>query len=404
MNANSLRRLNWLWKNRHRHDGDDELTSRVTIIERQVEENAGGLVHSHDAQGAHIHLVRSTTQTIAVGGEAIEWTGPYGEIGRRNFDAHFSTTDIVVVKEGYYDIHFDMGWFDFEGGGSVWIEQERSDGVFTIWPPAEDPGLWTSDNGQFGSWVAPAIPCEPDDILRVFVDHQDASAQDLETAIVAVELVDRTGDAGLNYAYTYSEVGSVTGLVPANTEVGDLLLAFVYSANPTNTTPSGWTRQDSVLNSGSLDSTHILDWKVADSDDIGGAATWSGSGGSGLVDMGVLIVRIPQADVDTSSPFDATVDSDAPAQDTASISTSVTTATDGALLVMLAGSAHTDISTHTYSGGVTRRFQGGISGERISISYATETQATAGASGTKTMTASPTPTWIGGYLVPLKPA
>jgi hypothetical protein len=62
-----------------------------------------------------------------------------------------------------------------------------------VWPPADDPGLWSTTDGQFFEGTAHAIECQADDLLAVMLDADDASAQTLASATCAVYLVDRAG-------------------------------------------------------------------------------------------------------------------------------------------------------------------------------------------------------------------
>jgi hypothetical protein len=211
MNTNTLRRLNWLWKHRHTHD-DDNLAEQLTIIVSEVQQQVDSVGTA--ANGAYLHLARTATQSIAVDGEAIDFD-QLGLLGHAGFgSASISDdgssggltlgTDIVIPRTGYWDLKITAGWVSFKGGGSVWITRTRGGVETTIYPPTGMPaGVWSSDTGQvFTPELVKGIGCEAGDILKVWIDADDASDQDLASAVLEVELVDRAGPPALSLAYT----------------------------------------------------------------------------------------------------------------------------------------------------------------------------------------------------------
>jgi len=191
MNTNTLRRLNWLWKHRHTHD-DDNIAEQLTIITGEIQQQVDAVAGAEN--GARIHLTRTATQSIGVGGEAIDWdTSHIPPVG---FDGAtpLPRSDLPVALVGYYNVHVTLGWASWTGGGSVWVTRERDGAEQTMWPPADDPDVWTAIGASRFSNTAPAIPCRAGDLIRVYVDAEDASAQDLASATLALYLVERAPD------------------------------------------------------------------------------------------------------------------------------------------------------------------------------------------------------------------
>jgi hypothetical protein len=149
--------------------------------------------------GAHIHLGRSTTQTIAVSGEEIAWANLSAVITSLAFGTpSFPATEVTIQEPGYYNVAVLAGWDTWEAGGSVWIVRVRGGAETTVWPPDDDPGLWTSTDGRLFEGVAPAIPFLAGDQVKVYVDHDDSSTHDLVSASLALYLVD-VGSARRRY-------------------------------------------------------------------------------------------------------------------------------------------------------------------------------------------------------------
>jgi len=144
-----------------------------------------------DSSGAYLHLTRAATQSIAVDGEPIEWDTVH--IPPVGFDGSTSLprNAFRIERPGYYNVAVTLGWSTWTAGGSVWVTRDRGGAELTVWPPADDPAVWTATGASRFSSVAPAIPCKAGDLIRVYVDADDASAQDLASATLAVYLVDR---------------------------------------------------------------------------------------------------------------------------------------------------------------------------------------------------------------------
>jgi hypothetical protein len=186
MNANLLRRVNWLWKHRHTHTGDT-LQEQITVIRERLD-----IVEPpafSDQTTAYTHLVLGSAQTIPVGGDPIVWTAQHAAILPLAFDLSVPISALTISKAGPYVLVIEGGWESYQDGGSVWITREQSGVEAKVWPPAEDQN-WTATDGQDGFWVGPAIPCEVGDILRVYIDHDDASAHDLAWATLGLYLVE----------------------------------------------------------------------------------------------------------------------------------------------------------------------------------------------------------------------
>ena len=139
--------------------------------------------------GAFIHLSRGATQSIAVAGEPISWDT---DVNRKSgFTAAVPQTAITIPLAGYYNVAIQAGWSSFTAGGSVWVVHTSGGIATTVWPPVDDPGLWTVTDGQLFEGTAPAVQCKGSDTIAVYIDADDASAQTLASATVAVYLVDR---------------------------------------------------------------------------------------------------------------------------------------------------------------------------------------------------------------------
>lgn len=187
MDANQVRQLGWLWKWRHKHDEDPDVQEQITIINNQI----GQISDAGVGTGAYLHLTRATTQEIAVGGEPIEWTTAYSTIPAFEFDDTVPVTAVPISKSSYYDILIDFTWNTWTGGGSVHINRIR-DGVSTLVWPSPLMSNWMASSGRkFAAGVAKGIPFQVGDTFEVVADHGDASPQDLLTAVLVVELVDR---------------------------------------------------------------------------------------------------------------------------------------------------------------------------------------------------------------------
>lgn len=187
MDANSARQLQYLWKWRHKHDGDTT-QQQIKVITNQIGELTDQTVAS--GTGAFLHVNGGAAQTIAVGGEAVEWS-ELGVLEYFEFEAPtFPVTQITIPKDGYYNVAVLLEWDSWTDGGEVWVVRTRDGEPLTVWPPV-NTGWWTATAASRFIDVAQAIRCRVGDILEVFVDHGDGSTQDLAAASAAFYLVDR---------------------------------------------------------------------------------------------------------------------------------------------------------------------------------------------------------------------
>jgi hypothetical protein len=136
--------------------------------------------------GAYVHLSRNATQSIASAGAAISWD-TLGLQGFAGFAPTVPTTTVTIPRDGYYNIGVQLGWSSFTGGGTITVIKN----AVTVWPPADDPGLWSATDGKLFEGTAHAIDCKAGDLISVNVNPDDASAQTLASATIAAYLVDK---------------------------------------------------------------------------------------------------------------------------------------------------------------------------------------------------------------------
>ena len=246
METNLVRRLNWLWKNRHTHDDDSESAdTRQLIIEVIGEERPPADVPT----GARIHLQRAANQSIpSATATAISWDS-LGTFTPRNFATPSLPSSSVTVQEtGYYDLHVALLLASAVSSPSVHITLTRSGSEQTVWPMSSDPGIWTADysTDRF-SGTAKAIPCLSGDIIKVYVTQSSGSAVNVTDAVLAVELVDRVDSQAstaqvTSAAYTNSGPTTSHDVTLPSAVSGDLLIVGVSTLSPTTITfPAGWT-------------------------------------------------------------------------------------------------------------------------------------------------------------------
>jgi len=160
---------------------------------RYLEDYLGDLRDdSAGSSGAFIHLTRAATQSIASGGALVSWDTA-GSNGLAVFTNTPTTTTVTIPKDGYYNIGVQLGWSSFTGGGTLTVQRNGA----TVWAPTDDPGLWTSTSASLFEGTAPAISCLAGDTIGVYINPDDASAQTLSTATLAVYLVDSIARGGL---------------------------------------------------------------------------------------------------------------------------------------------------------------------------------------------------------------
>jgi len=193
--SNTLRRLNYLWKNRHNHDADTtvaEITEiRVNIGEADKDQVA--------APGAFIHLTLGANQSIAVAGEDIDWDTLHPFISPLAFaDPTLPTTTVTIPIAGYYNVAVEAAWDTHTAGGTVEVRRTRDGNTVVVAPTDNDPDLWTATNGQRGAWVAHGIPCEVGDTISVYIDHDTGGALNLAKGTLTVYKVESGRSVG-NY-------------------------------------------------------------------------------------------------------------------------------------------------------------------------------------------------------------
>lgn len=143
---------------------------------------------SGGTQGAYVTLNRASTQTIAVNGEAVGWTSLSALL---NFSISLPATSVKIQQPGYYDFQVFGRWDTWLAGGSLTLNRTRGGSTTQVWPPSDNPDVWTiPTNDRLGPVTAKAIRCETGDVFELVIDHNDSSAQDLAEAYMVAELVD----------------------------------------------------------------------------------------------------------------------------------------------------------------------------------------------------------------------
>lgn len=187
--VNPERRLFHLWKTHHHHDGDPDFVQIIKELQIQIDEIDQGV--SQIDTGAGVHLFNTAGQSIAAGGEPIEWDEVYVTLPALEFAVTVPTSVVLIPKVGYYDFKIELVWDTWADGGSVWLERTRSGSVINVWPPTF-PTVWESGTGDTFVDVAKFVDCQAGDTFQMYVDHGDASAKDLAYAVLSVELVHST--------------------------------------------------------------------------------------------------------------------------------------------------------------------------------------------------------------------
>lgn len=301
MDANSLRRLSWLWKHRHTHsDGDgDELEHRVTVIEARVDTTA--------STGAHLHLLGGS-QTVD--DEAVEWSSLFATPLAFPIPS-FPTTEVTVQEPGYYPIFVHLAFTDWYGGGDVWVTRTRGGVTSQVWPPPGVTSLWTSPGGSSFTGLVPALEWEFGDVIQVWFDGGEEVT--LLEAVVVPWLADRSlgklaTSQPTDIAFTTfrkDTSNEVTFDLPS-VESGDLLVV-IASHNEQDVTHSGWTLLDSDTQGAQGASVW---WKVSDGTETTSTMTLTNSIICGVACRfrvsGMNWVSNPpevELDTSTSSPF-----------------------------------------------------------------------------------------------------
>jgi hypothetical protein len=257
---NTHRRLNWLWKHRHNHDGEN-FAEQIQIIRTTVEEQ--GDEGSAAGSGAYIHLL-SSGQTVTTTPTAISWTGMNSVLGLLHFAAPtFPTTEATVQKPGYYDVGVMVGFDAAVSGATVTVVRVRDNEV-TVFPPTSEAGVWAVDyQTQTFSDVAKGIEFRTGDSVKVYVSA--GASVGLEFAALSFELIDR-----------------LTGSSAPPSGYRDLILSGGPIAYWRLGEPSGSTMIDSTGNGhvGSYSGATLGVTGLIDDPDT--AASWAGSGAAGV--------------------------------------------------------------------------------------------------------------------------
>lgn len=152
--------------------GDTHLHPTALEVIREIAAGGPGI-------GATVTL-STALQAISSGGEAVEWTtvvaGPVS-IGFEGLV--LPTASLPIPTRAYWRLHLRFDWDTWRLGGTVTV---KVDGV-------------TVDSvvGTFGSRFSTVTAlgvCEVGQIVRVEVDHDDASAHDMTNARCTLELVE----------------------------------------------------------------------------------------------------------------------------------------------------------------------------------------------------------------------
>lgn len=193
---------------------------------------------SSGLSGAFVHLERGATQSIAAAGEAISWD-LLGLLGAEEWSSILLGTDIIIPKPGYYDVAVSMVWGTFTEGGNIKIQRTRAGVTLDVWPPANNLSWVATDGAEFTTEVAKAISCRAGDILKVILDPDDASAQNMASATVDVELVEHSPAITDSYRelvlshgpLAYWRLGELSGTLAAD-ETGNGW-DMAYTSTPT---------------------------------------------------------------------------------------------------------------------------------------------------------------------------
>lgn len=203
---------------------------------------------------------------------------------------------------GVYIAVYSHEWDDFFLGGTVdlWL-----DGAFARRFGASSWGTW---GGGVVEYYALAGTTG-----QIMVSHTGGAAEtcaaNVQIALSDPEptegIVTLSSSSSANLAESARPVTVVVDAPPAM-QVDDVMIALVFSIEPTITDPAGWTRE--AINSGAGDHRFVLEWKAVESGDIGSSFSWTVDGGTGETEVMVLIVAIrgltPAAPISGAEGFD----------------------------------------------------------------------------------------------------
>ena len=209
--------------------------------------------------GAHVSLVAGEAQEIPDSTDTPLQMTDRGLQIPLNFTIGALPTSVVTIQEpGYYNVDVGFAFEDsYNAGGRVWVTRTTSGNEFQVYPPASDPGLWSSEGGRRFEGTAHAVECFSGDELRVYVRQESGSAVDITSAWLNVYLVDRiiprsAGAPPVDVAVRGpQETNTVYDAPLPSAAPGDLLFLMVTAVEtfsaPGWTGPDGWG--DPVLQS-----------------------------------------------------------------------------------------------------------------------------------------------------------
>jgi hypothetical protein len=207
----------------------------------------------------------------------------------------------------------------------------------------------------------------------------------------------------VNSSTNYGTTGALSLDMPTNTQLGDVLVAWVVSyypiSAPTITIPVGWNRIGTDITSGTTKS--CLCYKVYDNNDSGGPWSWTFNNVS-YKSGGITSVR----GCDPANPIDVSNTGSGATGTTVTVN-GITTSNDGSMILFFMGNYY--VSNLTFSN--EQLNAAAMDGEQWEVSSnvtdsacAYEAQTSAGATGNATASISGSPTAWSGALVALIPA
>lgn len=249
-------------------------------------------------------LIRLTASadSLAAGGDYLTHDTVERRVG---FDeGGTSTSSTTLPRTGLYVVELWFAWADYTGGGTVEIEING-----TVRRTHPDSG-----GGDRFDWTA-MIDATAGDTLRIKVTHSEASAKvaawDLTVGSVEPVGSDDRGPSsfaaetvfGFDAEHGGTSSVTITGS-SVDMEVGDLLVAFVLSEEPTMTTPAAFTTLGTY---GSGDEKYLIQTRTVQSGDDASSWTWTANGGgSPGKALAVLIHNAGAVSIDGTPDHDQT--------------------------------------------------------------------------------------------------
>lgn len=307
-------------------------------------------------------VLAASAASVASGGDYLAFDA---EVYRNGFETPVSAdgTTIIWPTSVVGAIQVELKWASYTGGGKIEIEV---DGVVPAWGLLAD-----ATSGQEGE-KRRTVDIEAGSAVRIKVTQASGSVQ-AGDVLVQFSIFGPTGSTATPVVVTSSSGyadDDVTVAAPSGIVVGDLLLAFVASREPTITSPAGWTRQVTSAAVPGDDYAACLDVRRVEAADIGSSWQWSvGAGAFPNRSAQVLIVAVRRGSSVAASDGDYSTG--------VSSVTQTVNAVDGGLLVMFAGSAAgSGATTHSYPTSMNehteRQDTNPVSGATDTISAASE--------------------------------